>query len=225
MVSRLNLLRAVTALSFAAGISAIIVACGSSGPEMPTGPAGGAVAGVVDMHCVGPTGLEITQATDQTKCMFRPPPDAAVDAHVALPDAAPGTPDAGPDAGPVSDYGPTMFNQAGDDDDCKYHVSWTSTPIYENTDITFTMTATTLVDPGPVTGDVGPIIEAFLSDTHPAPDTNQHAVETAPGVYTIGPIQFDAPGMWTVRFHLFEQCFDLIAQSPHGHAAFYVNVP
>ena len=27
------------------------------------------------------------------------------------------------------DYGATMFNAEGDDDDCKYHVKWTATPI------------------------------------------------------------------------------------------------
>ena len=219
--TRLNLLRAVTALSFVTGIGAIIVACDS---DMPSGPAGGSVAGAVDMHCVGPTGTEITQVTDQSKCMFRPPVDANVDAHVAVPDAAPNTPDAAPDAAPESAYGPTMYNQSADDDDCKYHVSWTSTPIYENYDVTFTMTATTTVDPAPVTG-AAPQIEAFLDDTHVAPDTHAVPTETTPGTYTIGPIQFDRPGMWTVRFHLFETCFDYADSSPHGHAAFYVNVP
>ena len=219
-VTKLNLLRAVTAIGLVAGTSAIIVACSS---DMPSGPAGGPVIGAVDMHCIV-NGVMQTQVTNQADCMYRPPPDAAVDAHVALPDAAPNAPDAAPDAAPESDYGATMYNQEGYDDDCKYKVSWTSTPIYENYDITFTMTATTTVSPAPVTG-AAPLIEAFLSDTHPAPATNQVPKETSPGVYTIGPIQFDAPGMWTVRFHLHENCFDLIDDSPHGHAAFYVSVP
>jgi len=31
--------------------------------------------------------------------------------------------------------------------------------------------------------------------------------------------------MWTVRFHLFEECSDAPADSPHGHGAFFFTVP
>jgi hypothetical protein len=66
----------------------------------------------------------------------------------------------------------------------------------------------------------------YLSDTHVAPTTDQKFLETAmPGVYTVGPVRFDASGMWTVRFHFFETCTDFAEDSPHGHAAFYLNVP
>jgi hypothetical protein len=41
----------------------------------------------------------------------------------------------------------------------------------------------------------------------------------------VGPIVFDQPGKWVVRFHFFENCDDLVEDSPHGHAAFYVQVP
>ena len=34
-----------------------------------------------------------------------------------------------------------------------------------------------------------------------------------------------APGKWTVRFHFNEICCDVNSDSPHGHAAFFVNVP
>jgi hypothetical protein len=45
------------------------------------------------------------------------------------------------------------------------------------------------------------------------------------GVYRIGPAAFfDVPGLWYIRFHFNENCDDILSVSPHGHAAFYVNV-
>ena len=44
------------------------------------------------------------------------------------------------------------------------------------------------------------------------------------GVYS-GAVAFDAPGEWTVRFHIQEQCDDICDDSPHGHAAFHLTVP
>ena len=185
----------------------MFTSCGSSGPS---GPAGGPVDGSADMHCVG----QDPQATSQSVCQFRPPPDAA------LPPDAPGT--TGPDAAP--EFGATMYGTEGDDDDCKYHVTWSSSPIYENDNVFFTVVATALVDNSVVTG-ANIYAEVYLNDTHPAPPTNQSAVESPPGTYKVGPIQFDEPGEWTVRFHLFENCLDYSPESPHGHAAFYVEVP
>jgi hypothetical protein len=49
--------------------------------------------------------------------------------------------------------------------------------------------------------------------------------ETQPGVYTIGPHILDQSGKWYVRFHLFGSCEDTEETSPHGHGAFWVNVP
>ena len=191
-----------------AGVAGISFAsCGSNGP---TGPAGGPVAGSADMHCVGVD----PQSTSQADCQFRPPPDAE------LPPDAQGT--TGPDAPP--EFGATMYGTEGDDDDCKYHVTWSSTPIYENDDVYFTVVATALIDNSAVTG-ANIFAEVYLNDTHPAPPTNQVAVESPVGTYKIGPIQFDAPGEWTVRFHLFENCLDYADDSPHGHAAFFLDVP
>ena len=59
----------------------------------------------------------------------------------------------------------------GNDDDCKYTVKWTSNAVYENTDIFFTMTATTTVDGMPAPG-AKPYAEAYLDATHEAPPTN-----------------------------------------------------
>jgi hypothetical protein len=130
--------------------------------------------------------------------------------------------DAGADNGP--DYGDTMNGAEGDDDDCKYHVKWTSAPVCESSGgVTFTLTATNKSDGTPLVG-AGTVAEIFLSDTHPGPNTGVTLTESSPGTYA-GPIQFDAPGKWTVRFHFHGECEDLFPDSPHGHAAFYVNVP
>ena len=125
-----------------------------------------------------------------------------------------------------TDYGATMYGHEGDDDDCKYHVEWKSTDIYENYYATFTMSATRLTDGKPATGSET-YLEVFLNDKHPAPNTNPEPMtkEDPPGTYTTTPIEFDAKGKWTVRFHLFEECTDVSDESPHGHAAFYIDVP
>ncbi len=165
-------------------------------------------------------------------CMGVPAqPTSQADCHLtAAADAGPGA-----GGGAVSDYGVTMFDSEGDDDDCKYHVKWTATPIGENEDVTFTVVATNKTDNSPLTGPApttgvaagaNVYAEVYLNDTHPAPnDRTQTSDETTPGTYAVGPIQFDAPGKWTVRFHFFEDCSDIADDSPHGHAAFYVDVP
>lgn len=202
---RFDLRALIVPISLGAGYL-LVEGCGSG---HPTGPMGGPVSGAEDMHCVAPDGGVTTQPTDQGSCQARP------DAR------PPGTPDADTTS---SDYGPTMYNTEALDDDCKYAMSWSSTPIYENYDVHFTLTLKTAVDMQLATG-AGPLAEVFLNDTHGAPPTDQTAKEISPGVYDIGPIQFDAPGMWTIRFHVYHDCLDLVETSPHGHAAFYVNVP
>ena len=169
---------------------------GCSSSSGPGGPVGGPVMGALDTHCSGPG------PTVVGTCM---------------------TPGASDGGAPMVDYGPTLFNAEGDDDDCKYHVSWTSTPVRENTNVTFTMMLTKLADASTATG-AGIRAEVFLTDTHPVPPPPQ-ATESPAGTYKVGPIKFDAPGDWTVRFHFYEDCDDAPADSPHGHAAFYVRVP
>ncbi len=186
-----------------AALAVVIAACSTSSDNASCSTPGGPVSGAADTHCSGDAG-PIVVTVDPAAC----------------------TADAGaadPDAGATGDYGDTMFNQEGDDDDCKYHVKWSSSPVCENADVTFTVTATTKVDGTPLT-DANPDLEVFLNDTHPAPNSSPHATETSPGVYTVGPIRFDKPGQWTVRFHFREECTDT-EDSPHGHAAFYVSVP
>ncbi len=183
----------------------LVQGCGS---DHPSGPAGGAVTGAADTHCVAPDGGLISQSTSAAGCTEKPP-DAAVGA---------------PDADENGDFGASLFNQSGNDDDCKYHYAWTATPIYENYDVHFTLTLTNLGDSSPATG-AAPYMEITLADLHSAPPTDPKATETSPGVYDIGPIQFDMPGMWLARFHVYATCLDYAEDSPHGHAAFFVNVP
>ena len=123
----------------------------------------------------------------------------------------------------MDEYGATLFNAEGDDDECKYHVSFTSTPIRQSEDVTFTVTAKKTAD-GTAAAEADMNSEVFLDETHPAPNSGVTTSETSPGVYSIGPIRFDAAGRWTVRFHLYEDCVDG-EESPHGHVAFFVDVP
>jgi hypothetical protein len=179
-----------------------LAGCGSSSD----GPVGGPVVGALDMHC-GTTKQQIGQCLTGS----------------AAADAAAADPDGGASSG-GSIYGDTMYNAEGDDDDCKYHIAWTSTPIRRNADVTFNVTLTRLLDQTPSTGD-DITIEAFLTDTHPTPSLDIKSTGGTDGKYSVGTVRFDAAGMWTVRFHFNELCSDLPEDSPHGHAAFFVNVP
>jgi YtkA-like len=157
----------------------------------------------------GPAGGPVSGAQD-THCGMRVQPTSQADCQIS--------------GAPATDYGPTMYNSEADDDDCKYHVKFTVSPVYQNTDVNFTVTATKKADGSPAAGaNVDP--EVFLDATHPAPNSNQHTTESPPGTYQVGPIRFDKAGQWTVRFHLFAQCLDTVPNSPHGHAAFFVDVP
>ena len=200
------------ALFGAAASLAVVVACSSSTPTPPSdaGPQtatcaspGAAASGPADSHCTAATPTNPAACNEQVEAG---PPELD-------------------DAGlPVSDFGPTMFGTQGDDDDCKYHVSWTSTPICEGSGgVLFTVTATKKADGTPLTGAY-PYVEAFLNDKHLSPDAGNY-VEKGNGVYDVGPIVFDQPGRWTVRFHFYGNCQDISDDSPHGHAAFFVDVP
>lgn len=181
---------------FACGVAILVVAA-CSGSD---GPTGGPVAGAADTHCILPDGGTQAQPISLASC----------------------TPTGG-DAG-VIDYGATEFNAEGDDDDCKYHVRFTSSPVRQNTDVNFNVVATQKAG-GAVAGGAKIDAEVFLNDTHPAPNSSQHVTESPAGTYNLGPVRFDAAGRWTVRFHLHEDCADVAPDSPHGHIAFFINVP
>src|SRR4051812_2981695 len=157
-------LGACTLLCFVPACSSTTnAASGDGGATADAGPAGGPVAGPVDAHCKLADGGMKTQETAESAC------------HPAPVDAGPA------DAGePDNEYGPTVFNAESDDDDCKYHLRWSSSPIHENTDVDFTLAVTTLSDGKPLSG-AKPRLEVFLDETHPAPNTNQIVTESPAG--------------------------------------------
>ncbi|MEP7122246.1 MAG: hypothetical protein ABJE95_15100 [Byssovorax sp.] len=216
MLSRLSICVSFASLALAGILSG--AACSSStgtagttgGGGQSTGT-GGPVEGPADTHC----GTK-KQAVSAASCHPAMTTSSSTGAGGA------GTGGAGGAA--ISEYGATLDNAEGDDDDCKYHLAWTATPIRQSTDVTFTAVVTTTTDSKPLAaGEVD--LEVFLNDTHPAPNSDAKVTESPTGTYKIGPIRFDAAGKWTVRFHVHEDCSDLSADSPHGHVAFFVNVP
>jgi hypothetical protein len=180
----------------------------------------GEVVGMQDMHCVGVPPIVVNPSS----CAG---PAASADAEAP----------AGDGGAAISEYGNTMYNNAGDDDDCKYSVSYTDAPTVKvNETMTFRVVVKKLADGAPETGAAGSdggnvSIEAFLSTmgSHVLPNTPQPMKATespaGSGIYTIAPIVFDQSGRWVVRFHLNENCADTLDDSPHGHAAFFFDVP
>jgi hypothetical protein len=173
-----------------------VVAC-SGGDE---GPTGGPVSGTADVHCRESDGGVKVQHISASSCLPEPG-----------------------DGGTVG-YGPTLYNAEADDDDCKYHVRFTNTAVRRNSNVNFTVTAAVKETGAPATG-AKISAEVYLNETHPAPNTGQRTTEQSGGTYVVGPIQFDQPGQWTVRFHLHEDCSDEPEDSPHGHVAFFISVP
>jgi hypothetical protein len=169
------------------------------------------------MHCTG-----VMQSTSEASCH----PDAGSDA---------GASDAGAESCP---WGATLFGHEADDDDCKYHVVWSATPICENTPVLFTVTLTSLADNNSPVANIpkGIMVEPYIPVSLDAscddkgstisPSIGQYLPETpaGSGIYQ-GPVTFTAPGEWTLRFHIHEECSDLMPDSPHGHAAFHIDVP
>jgi hypothetical protein len=131
-------------------------------------------------------------------------------------------------------YGPTNYGTIAGDDDCKYDVSWTSTPICLMGNVYFTVTVKkragadgkpALSNEPPLTG-ASVDAEVIHSDCATiATNSNQTTSEQGNGVYKVGPIVFQKSGKWSVRFHINGCCSDVPEDSPHGHAAFWVNVP
>jgi hypothetical protein len=208
---------------------------------------GGPVAGPDDQHCWNPDGTPIIQPTTAQGCYADAAPpgsggddgggmtgDAAMATDGAATDAGGMTVDAGmPDIGNCGDnsYGATMYNDYGGDDDCKYNVQWTSSPICENQPVYFTVIVTHRTDGTALTG-ANPRPDVVLNCDHPVPNgpdgkptARAQSPEVAPGTYVVGPVVFDKPGKWVFRFHFNEECLDNSPESPHGHAAFWVNVP
>ena len=149
---------------------------------------------------------------------------------------ADGSADAG-DTGECGEvgYGVTNYGMSAQDDDCKYDVSYAATPICQNQNVYFTVTVKKRAgaDGGPSLSDEAPLLGASMSAElyaddckHIAPNLALAATsELGHGAYKLGPYQFSQSGKWIIRFHFNECCSDVPSDSPHGHAAFWVNVP
>jgi hypothetical protein len=183
------------------------MACSSTSNGVVDGGAG-IVQGEADNHCMGMDPIMVSQAS----------------CHVA----------ANPDAGTSSGDGgameelPVHFGSSADDDDCKYHASFTTTPVLVNTNVTFNVTVTHLAGGAPATNaDV--VLESYMADNlfHVIPNNGTKTTETPAnsGKYVMKPIKFDQSGRWVVRFHFYETCDDILEDSPHGHVAFFYDVP
>jgi hypothetical protein len=44
------------------------------------------------------------------------------------------------------------------------------------------------------------------------------------GTYS-GHVVLDQAGQWTIRYHFNHNCYDVLPDSPHGHAAYHITVP
>src|SRR4051812_42529744 len=124
----------LSALALAGVLS--FAACSSSS----TGDPGGPVSGPTDAHCGAKS-----QPTSEAACQPATGAGGGTATSSTTTGAGGGTTGASGSttgaggAGDVSDYGETLPNAEGDDDDCKYHVKWTSTDIFENKDVFFTV--------------------------------------------------------------------------------------
>lgn len=134
------------------------------------------------------------------------------------------TTEAAGDAGAAETLPGPWGGTSASDDDCKYDVTYSVTPICEKEDVTFTVTLKKRTDHSNVSG-AAPDLEVLDPSGIPAAEGSQASTETSPGVYKVTPIRFDKAGKWTIRFHFFETCSDAPEDSPHGHAAFFINVP
>jgi hypothetical protein len=213
---------------------AVVTACSTDNGNKPSpegGTDGSSASGLDGSSCANP-GMA-TQGTADTHCLGSDGGPMITQVMPAACDAA-----VGDDGGGGCPYGDTMDGLAGDDDDCKYHVTWSSTAICRGSaPVMFTVKVTLLGTNMPLTG-AATAAEVFTTTPLDAGDDagycdNQsshidplnlfHAMtESPPGTYT-GPVYFDQAGQWTVRFHFNENCND-VPDSPHGHAAFHITV-
>src|SRR3569623_2015023 len=103
-------------LSFHALTTPQAAGCGSS----CDGPVGGPVSGLADAHCGGVTPIVVSQAS------CHPAGATGADPGTAEPEA------------------PELYIAEGEDDDCKYHVTFCSSPVWRNENFFFEVIDTTL---------------------------------------------------------------------------------
>ncbi|HEX3777543.1 MAG TPA: hypothetical protein VHV51_23895, partial [Polyangiaceae bacterium] len=136
-LARVALLSAASLLVFDIGCSSSDDS--SSNSNADAGPAGGPISGPQDDHCSNVPHI----TADPAACTADTSEGGAADTGD---DSAGGAPS---DCNQTHDaeYGDTLYNSDGNDDDCKYHASWTSTPIHLNEPVTFTLTTSLIDDP------------------------------------------------------------------------------
>jgi hypothetical protein len=192
-----------------------------------TASAVGPVAGPASTHCVAGDGSPVVQAIGV--CLSGG--EGAEEEHEHEGEGDAGEEHEG-DAGEEHEHEEgeehePNFGNSADDDDCKYRVSFTNSCVAVNQPVTFTLSLTRKLDNQPGSGTNPAYPEVFLESdpTHISPSNDITATEGPAGTYAIGPVVFDVPGRWVIRYHYFEDCSDVAADSPHGHAAFYIDVP
>lgn len=209
----ISVVRASRLLPLSLVLSVLGLACSSSSSTEVVDGGPGIVSGEADNHCMGVDPIVVKQASCHA---------TAVDAGAVSDDGG-----ASDDGGGMEEL-PVHFGSSADDDDCKYHASFTTTPVAVNASVTFNITVTTLADNKPATNaDV--VLESEMADDlfHVIPNNGTKTTESpaGSGKYVMKPIKFDKSGRWIVRFHFYETCDDILEDSPHGHVAFYYDVP
>ena len=177
-------------------------------PMTCTGSGGPIEDGSVDTHCSDDSGKPIEQQVG--KC--------ASESDVGA---------AGAGGAGEEEESEIHTSHLAQDDDCKYDVSFSVGCVELGTPATFTVKVDKRAAGGPASGDVPDNPEVYLESdsSHISPSNHIKAPEGPAGTYKIGPIVFDRPGRWVVRFHFFELCTDVPEDSPHGHVGFYIDVP
>jgi hypothetical protein len=220
----------ILALALTGGLL-LNVSCSSSDDGSGTNSdaaTGGPVTGPAGDHCAGNA-----MTVDATTCSGDPSAGGAADDGAGRNSSSSSGGASDCDQTHDAAYGDTLFNAEGDDDDCKYHASWSSTPIRLNEPVTFTLTVANKTTNMPLVpladGDV-PLrrLDVYQpcdpNRRGPAQNLSAKITQVMDGQFSAGPIKFDHPGRWVVRFHLYEQCVDS-ETSPHGHIAFFIDVP
>jgi len=226
------------------GLSALLVTagcalapgCATESTDDPGGATctseGGPVAGPADDHCVAEDGDQITQPIGLCT-------DGAAGASGNDGGGGAAGSDAGGHGGEDEHEHEHEHDEGGEepyevrygsraaDDDCKYDARFTNTCIVVGKPVTFSLSLRQRKTGNPGSGAHPNSPEIFLADnpSHISPSNSIKATESPLGTYQIGPIVFDVAGRWVVRFHYFEECSDVPPDSPHGHVAFYVDVP
>jgi hypothetical protein len=168
----------------------------------------GPVSGAADTHCQGPQGPIVQEI------------------GMCLTGAAAAASEADAEAEEEESFG-VFYGTEADDDDCKYHMQFASSCAALNQPVTFSLKLTTKSDGDPATGAAPRNLEVYMADDpeHVSPSNDIESKESPGGNYEIGPVVFDRAGRWVVRFHVFDTCSDVPEDAPHGHAAFYFDVP